>query len=206
MLSGLLRGQRGTEWACGTHATGDLAIALSAGVVRVPDPLSLIGQLRYYRGVTIGQDITSAASEQFTIAGADLKPYAPAGIGGTVDGSGNITITWVRRTRIGGEADWADGVTDVPLSEDSESYDVDVLNGSTVVRTISGLTTPTAVYTAAMQTTDFGSTQTSVAVNVYQRSAQVGRGSKATGTAPSSWPPPWPESLPGSQLFYVNGS
>jgi Putative phage tail protein len=209
-LSGLLRGQRGTEWACGTHSTGEIAIALSVGVVHVDDPISLIGQLRYYRAVTIGQDITSAATQQFTLSGADLKPYAPAGIGGTASGS-DITITWDRRTRIGGEADWGDGVTDVPLSEDSESYDLEVMNGSTVVRTVTAINTPTFIYTAAMQTADFGSTQTSVTVNVYQRSAQVGRGFKATGVAPTpgGWPVPWPSTISGvagGGTFYVNGS
>jgi hypothetical protein len=209
-LSGLLRGLRGTEQSCGTHGANELIILLSSGMQRQDDALSLIGQELYYEAVTSGQDPSTAPSYQFTIAGNDLKPYAPAGIGGTVDGSGDITITWIRRTRIGGEADWADGVTDVPLSEDSELYDIDVLNGSTVVRTISGLTTPTCVYTAAMQTADFGSVQSSVNVNVYQRSAQVGRGFGANGSAPTpagSTFIPWPAVPAGSgQLFYVNGS
>jgi hypothetical protein len=209
-LSGLLRGLRGTEQSCGTHGANDLVILLSSGMQRQDDALALIGQALYYAAVTSGQDVSTAPSYQFTIAGNDLKPYAPAGIGGTVDGSGNITITWVRRTRVGGEADWADGVTQVPLSEDSELYDVEILNGSTVIRTISGLTTPACVYTAAMQTADFGSAQSTVNVNVYQRSGEVGRGFKAHGSAPTpagSTFTPWPAVLPGtSQLFYVNGS
>ena len=94
-------------------------------------------------------------------------------IAGTRDGSGNLTINWLRRTRIGG--DWRDGV-DVPLSEESERYEVDIMSGVTVKRTITGLTTPTASYTAAQQVTDFGSAQSSVTVNVYQLSAKVGRG------------------------------
>lgn len=214
-ISVLLRGLRGTEAACSTHGSNELVILIPSGLQRVEDPLSVLGVPEYYKAVTVGQDISTAGSQQSTITGKDLAPYAPAGIGGTVDGSANIAITWVRRTRIGGEADWADGVSDVPLSEDSELYDVDIMNGSTVVRTISNLTAPTAIYTAAMQNADFGSTQTSVTARVYQKSGQVGRGYRATGIAPTpgAWPVPWPAVASGGSggaggfgQFYVNGS
>jgi len=156
-LSNLLRGRRGTEWACGSHGSNELFVMPASGAQHVPDPLSVLGQALYYKGVTIGQDPSLANTQQFTIAGADLAPYAPCHIGGYLDGSNDIVITWLRRTRIGGEADWADGVADVPLSEDAELYDVDVMNGSTVVRTFSNLTTPICVYTVAQQTADWGS-------------------------------------------------
>ncbi len=80
---------------------------------------------------------------------------------------------WVRRTRLNG--DWKDAV-DVPLSEESERYEVDIMSGVTLKRTITGLTSPTASYTAAQQVTDFGSAQASILVNVYQLSTAVGRG------------------------------
>ena len=44
-------------------------------------------------------------------------------IAGARNAGGDLTITWVRRTRFGGV--WADGV-DVPLNEESERYEVDV--------------------------------------------------------------------------------
>jgi hypothetical protein len=113
-------------------------------------------------------------------------------------------ITWLRRSRIGGDG-WGEG-SDVPLSEDSELYDVEILAGDdvTVLRTISGLTTPTCIYTAAQQIADFGSAPATVNVNVYQISGEVGRGFKGHGVAPSSSPAP--EVLPASGGFYVNGS
>jgi hypothetical protein len=207
-ISNFLRGMKGTEGSCASHGSNELFLLLSTAIQRVPMAISQLAQPLYYKGVSVGTDPTTIDAQSFTVNGADLKPYAPAGIGGTVDGSGNIIITWIRRTRIGGEADWADGVLDVPLSEQAELYDVDVLNGSTVVRTISELATATCVYTQAMQVADFGSAQSSVSVNVYQRSVQVGRGLKANGTAPTpgGWPTPWPAIYPGEQLFYVNGS
>ena len=83
-----------------------------------------------------------------------------------------------RRTRFGGV--WTDGA-DVPLNEESERYEVDILDGPDVVRTISA-TSPAANYTAAQQTADFGSAQASVAVKVFQISATVGRGWPAAAT------------------------
>jgi hypothetical protein len=41
---------------------------------------------------------------------------------------------------------------------------------------MAGLNSPTAEYSAAEQTSDFGSLQSSVAVKIYQLSGIVGRG------------------------------
>jgi hypothetical protein len=59
----------------------------------------------------------------------------------------------VRRTRIGGGL--IDGTGEVPLAEDSEQYDLEILFGNAVVRVIGGLTSPGYVYTSADQATDF---------------------------------------------------
>jgi hypothetical protein len=97
---------------------------------------------------------------------------------GERNGSGDLTVTWVRRTRFG--SIWADGA-DVPLNEESEAYEIDILDGPSVVRTLSAAT-PSALYTAAAQTADFGAPQPSVSVKVYQLSATVGRGWPAAAT------------------------
>jgi hypothetical protein len=62
------------------------------------------------------------------------------------------------------------------MSEASEGYEVEIMNGSTVVRTVTGLTSPAFSWTSAMQTTDFGSGQSSVSWRVYQISDAVDRG------------------------------
>jgi hypothetical protein len=85
---------------------------------------------------------------------------------------GDITITWKRRTRIGGG--WRDNA-EVPLGETSEFYEVEILNGVAMVRTVAAAN-PTVTYNAAQQTADFGSVQAAIAVRVYQLSATVGRG------------------------------
>lgn len=171
-LSGLLRGRRGTEWACGSHATYDLCLLLN-GQFHQPYPAGLVGVERFFRAVTLGTAITSAPTTSFTSNGNELRPYAPVNITGNRDLSSNLTINWTRRTRIGGA--WVDGSGTVPLSEESEKYNVNILSGLSVVRTITA-TSPTATYSAADQTTDFGSPQSSISVRVYQVSAAVGQG------------------------------
>ena len=63
----------------------------------------------------------------------------------------------------------------MPLGEDSERYEIDILDGSDVVRTLSA-TSPTATYTAAQQTADFGSPQPSISLRINQLSTTAGRG------------------------------
>lgn len=68
---------------------------------------------------------------------------------------------------------------DIPLSEAVESYSIDIYapdSPHTIVRTIAA-STPTATYTAAQQSTDFGSDSAGhLLLAVYQISATVGRG------------------------------
>jgi hypothetical protein len=130
VLSGLLRGRRGTEWAVDLHNAGERFILFNtASVQRVPGVNEEIGLQRIYRGVTSGLSLADTASQNFTNTAKGLKPYSPCQITGTRDGSNNLTINWARRTRTGGS--WRDNV-DAPLSEDSEQYAVDIIKaGST---------------------------------------------------------------------------
>lgn len=177
-LSGLLRYRRGTDYA--THTAGERFVALGSGAVQVPVSTAEIGLPRQYKAVSNGGTLASAQAVTLTYTGADLKPYSPVHIGGWRDAAGDLALTWVRRTRIGGE--WRDGI-DVPLGEATEAYDVEILNGAgAVVRTFSGVTSPTVTYTAADQVADFTAPQSSVTVRVYQLSSVVGRGFPGTGS------------------------
>lgn len=172
-LSGLLRGRKGSEWATGTHAVGDyLIVLLSTNVTFVELSIDYLNEVQWYRAASFGMHISSGSTQIFTAAFRNMMPWSPQEIAGTRDGSNNLTITWTRRTRIGGE--WADG-GDVSLGETAESYSLDVYDGSVVVRTIA-VTAETASYTAAQQVTDFGSTQAAIDIIVYQISSVVGRG------------------------------
>jgi hypothetical protein len=186
-LSRLLRGRRNTEYACGSHSIGDNVVDPTTGFSHEENSLAVLNLLRYYRGVTIGEDISTVTSQNVTLVGNDLKPAMPVHITGTRDISHNLTIGWIRRTRYAG--DWLENTGAVPLNEDSEQYQIDIYNGITVVRTINWIPgtydsngNPQAAYSAAQQTTDFGSTQASISLKIYQISAQVGRGFPGSAT------------------------
>ena len=155
MLSGLLRGRRGTEWACGTHAANELVIMPATGFERIPQSLAqALNKVLDFKAVTTGATLTATPGvETLTIVGNDLKPYAVTWVRSSRNTGGSVTIQWTRRTRVG----WSNLAQDpVPLSEDSEQYSIDILNGSgAVVRTIT-TTSPIAFYSATDQTTDFG--------------------------------------------------
>ena len=72
----------------------------------------------------------------------------------------------------------------MPLAEDVESYDVQILDGTIVKRTLTSSTT-SVLYTAAQQTADLGAPlgpgQT-LAIRIYQLSNRLGRGTPASVT------------------------
>lgn len=178
-LSMLLRGRFGTEWAMNLHNPSDQFILLTlATLKRITQDAIDINVNKFYRGVTIGHTLQQAVTRGFANTAVGMKPYAPVHIVGARDGSNNLTITWIRRTRYNGE--WRD-LVDVEVGEESEAYEVDILSGTgAVLRTITGLTSATASYSAADQTTDFGGPQASIVVVVYQLSSVVGRGYGST--------------------------
>jgi hypothetical protein len=63
----------------------------------------------------------------------------------------------------------------VPLGEESEAYQVEILDGDAVVRrTIT--TSPVLVYSAAEQASDFGDSPASLGLRICQVSATLGPG------------------------------
>jgi Putative phage tail protein len=179
-LTGMLRGRFGTESGMTTHVSGErFVLLLPAGMIRPDRPASELNVSRYYRGVSYGQAVSSATSKAFANSCAGLKPLPGVYLRGFRNASSDLSITWVRRTRVGG--DWRDFV-DASLGETTESYEVDIRNaGNTAtLRTIAS-STPSVTYTAAQQTTDFGSPQSSINVRVYQLSSVVGRGFPVSG-------------------------
>jgi len=172
-LSGLLRGRFGTEQHIGTHVAGERFVRLStAGTVRPPLEQSEIGVGYFYRAVSVGRRFDSVASDVIASTAVGLRPLSGVNVRGGRQPNDNYRVSWDRRSRIDGG--WRSGV-DVPVGETAEAYEVDVLNGVNVVRTFQ-VTTPFIEYTAAQQTTDFGSNQASISIVIYQMSSAVGRG------------------------------
>jgi hypothetical protein len=180
-LSGLLRGQAGTE--------GEMRNPVAAGA-----PFVFIdGALRQLNVSLADRNVATAwaygpagvalsdpryVTETVTFAGNGLRPLSPVHVRGVRDGATqDIAISWKRRTRIGGDG-WDGG--DVPLSEAVESYRVEIMSGASVVRTLTA-SSPSVVYTAAQQTVDFGSaTFSPLDLRVAQISDVFGAGASRT--------------------------
>lgn len=174
-LANLIRGARGTEHLVSSHAVGD-AFVLATSVDRATKHATLNAALDAL-AVPTGGDVANAPVAELVMYLRGLKPYSVTEIAGSRIG-GNLTITWRRRTRLGGAS--LDG-QDVPLSEDSEAYEVDIMSGSTVLRTISA-SSETASYSSSEQNADGLTPGDPVEVNIYQISATVGRGTVANAT------------------------
>lgn len=95
---------------------------------------------------------------------------------------GDLTIRWTRRSRALAADNW--GGLEVPMTEEQEAYEVEILDGAAVKRVLS-TTTTNAVYAAAEQTADWGALLgpgDTLDIRIYQLSALVGRGASNTVT------------------------
>jgi len=177
-LSLLLRGQAGTEpLLAATIPAGAPFVLLNEALVPVATGLDALERPMRLRFAPSGRDHAdaSAVEVEVTPSAVALQPLAPVHLKAvrTEDG---VVVSWTRRTRIAGDA-WA--VRDVPLGEEAERYEVDVLLGSSVMRTIS-TSTSSVLYPAEDEIADFGAPQPVLMIAVAQISSAVGRGAIAT--------------------------
>jgi len=149
----------------------------SSGLRFIKLQTSDIGKLVYYKAASASQKLSAVASQSLTPVANVLKPLAPVNVRNAYSASGSYVITWDRRTRL--SENWLTGL--LPLGEAEESYEVDILNGAAVVRTIQ-CTSPSLDYSSTLQTADFGTPQFSLAIKVYQISATGGRGAPVAAT------------------------
>lgn len=165
VMSGIVRGLRGTEIYCGRHVIGDLVIIPEFGIAIEHRPVADIGHPETYKAVTDGSSYsTTSATPARTPTGASLRPFAPSRVKAVRDaGSGDVQISWNRRDRKG--SGWGHPL---PVSDD-HGFQVEVVSGAVVVRTIAAGASP-AVYAAADQATD----GTASAAVLKLRVAQIG--------------------------------
>ncbi|MGE3712362.1 MAG: glycoside hydrolase/phage tail family protein, partial [Hyphomicrobiaceae bacterium] len=176
-LSGLLRGQAGTEGAILVSlAAGARFVLINDALARIDLASAQVGLPLNWRYGPADRDLgdESYAAVTHSFRGVGRRPLSPVHVHGR-RADGNLFMHWIRRTRI--ESDSWDAVA-VPLGEDLESYEIDILSAGTVIRTLASATT-SATYTASQQTADFGSPQSEMDVRVYQLSAVWGRGTPA---------------------------
>jgi hypothetical protein len=176
LLSGLLRGQRGTEKAARTGAgAGARFVLLTPAVVAASLPAELAG-VAFDWSAGPADDLPSADSyrtRRFTAEARGLTPLSPVHFRARASGGG-LALSWIRRTRLGGDG-WTG--EDVPLGEAYERYRVEIRRASTgaLVRT-ADTTAPAFSYDAAMIAADFPEGRPPLAIRVAQLSDRVGPG------------------------------
>jgi hypothetical protein len=181
ILSGLLRGLRGTEHNRGNHTNVDSFVILAtAGMLRPSTSVGEIGMSKRYKAVTKGRSPSTVASVGFTNEGEGLKPFSPWDLRKSKAASNEQTLTWRRRTRLSSNS--LRGI--VPLGEVSERYEVDFYTTSgfsTFAGTLE-TTTPSLAVTSAQQTALGLTPGAALNVRVYQISDSIGRGHALQGT------------------------
>jgi len=187
-LARLLRGQRGTEGAMGNPAPA------GARVVVLDDSLAslLIAEADLdipwnWRIGPASRPVSDDAyvARSFTPAGVGLRPFSVAHVEQPwrrPHSPGDLILRWTRRSRALAADSW--GALEIPLGEELEAYQVDILDGATVKRVLSTDTT-SVTYTATDQTADWGAPLgpgDTLTIRIFQLSALVGRGSPKTVT------------------------
>jgi len=174
-LTRLLRGQLGTEDQVGLSVPVDSrVVVLTGALTQLAFTIADINRTYNFKFGPVSKPLTDDSYRDVTqtFSGRGLKPYSVAQPAYLVDGVGNVTLSWFRRTRIGGDS-W--DVEPPPLNEEFERYEIDILKpGNILARTITVTSATSTVYTAAQQISDTVTRPFSAVI--YQISATVGRG------------------------------
>lgn len=184
-LTTLLRGQRGTEHAIGNPApAGARVVVLDAAVTELP---FTAGEIGLPWNLAVGPATRPVSDPSYTTlsltpSGASLRPFAPVHLGAMAQPSGDITLSWIRRSRDPAADSWE--ATEVLLLDQPEAWEIDILDGVTVKRTLTA-GTATVAYGAADQIADWGTALmpgTALTIRVAQLSPSLGRGMPAETT------------------------
>jgi hypothetical protein len=179
-LSRLLRGELGSEAAIGVPLAGGAPfVLLDRNVVPVARGLEMVGRRMRFRAVAANRDHgdPSAIEIELRPGTRAFQPLAPVHLTARRDTDG-VHFTWRARKRGLAGVSFA---ARADLGEAAEVYELEILSGSSVVRTLSA-TAPSMLYAASDEALDFGSAQPSFDVRLYQMSAAVGRGLPAIAT------------------------
>jgi len=176
-LTRLLRGQAGTEGAMRSPlAAGARVVLLDGALVQLglaPGEFKL--PFNYLYGPQ-GKPISDPAYQEVALQfqGIGLRPLSPVQLR-AVYSSSDLLLSWIRRDRDPASDSWDQ--VEIPMSESSERYDVEILDASSnVIRTISAISSPSFTYTAADIAFDFPSGLASpFRFTVYQLSSVFGR-------------------------------
>ena len=173
-LSRLLRGLGGQEYLANrTLPSGADFVLLDGGVAPLVAGLAEWNTPRQRR---LGPADMNYVDERFTgfstsATALSLRPFAP--VRATARrGPDGVAISFIRRGRV--EADAWEPI-DVPLGEDIERYEIDILDGDMVRRTLVA-SAPSLTYASADEIADFGAPVATLDLRIQQMSATAGRG------------------------------
>ncbi len=184
-LTTLLRGQRGTETAIGNPApAGARVVVLDTAVTELP---FTAGEIGLPWNLAVGPATRPVSDPSYTTlllapSGASLRPFAPVHLGARAEPSGDITLSWTRRSRDPAADSWE--ATEVPLLDQPEAWEIDILDGAAVKRTLTA-NMATVTYSAADQIADWGAALApgaTLTIRVAQLSPSLGRGIAAETT------------------------
>jgi hypothetical protein len=173
-LTRLLRGLDGSEAVMGPVSAGRRVLVLDNRVAILPVETHWIGESRTLR---LAAGDGPAAVVTVALEQGPALPIAPAHLHADRLGDGSILLGWTRRSRADGDG-W--GVAEPVLEHVPEAWQVQVFDGSTLVRTITSAG-PSASYGLSEQTADFGGAAPPFAFSVRQVSAVLGGGHAAMG-------------------------
>ncbi len=179
-LRGLLRAQSGSRGEMlAARAVGQNFILFNKAVIQPVLATAQQGLLLTWRIGPASKDIADPSYIEVTFDPAllPLRPLPPVQLRAVHNASG-LALSWIRQTRIDGDI-WE--TTDVPLGEASESYTLDIMNGTSVLRNYT-TSTPQHLYTTADLLGDFGAIPPSITYRVAQVSAAYGNGTFAQRT------------------------
>jgi hypothetical protein len=137
-LSNLLRGRRGTEYATTSHKPSERFVVLTEG-----QPFTITehrggearnGVVKSVRVVPDGLTYDEMPTRDLLFIGNSLRPLSPVQIEGfrsETTPADDITIRWIRRDRMRYMYGWEDEQAGTPLSENTEKYEVALLEQGT---------------------------------------------------------------------------
>lgn len=182
-LRDFLRGQAGTEDAAGLpFPSGSRFVLLNEGVRSFDLDAGETGRSLQMKIAPAGRPLDDpAVVETSAVMGIRaVTPYSPVHLKGRFSADGDLRLSWIRRTRIGGDS-WE--AEDVPLGEDRELYRL----------TIASTDAPASVFSVDVGNADFlfdrdrqidvfGSLVSAFAVSVAQVSPVWGPGGTVSAT------------------------
>ncbi len=173
-MSGFLRGQLGTGDAMGNPTpAGASLVMLDDRLARVelaPEEIGAVLQWEFRWGDPGGAsrltNLSAALPDRWG------RPFAPVHLRLARAANQDVEIRWIRQARLAFDS-WVGA--DIPLGEEAETYDIEIVRAETIVRRITA-NAPFAVYTRTDQLAD--GTSGEIVVRVAQVSRQYGAGAR----------------------------